>query len=172
MKRYNFVIMSALAFVLAVSAFAREKQEKEENGKPKEKAEKGEKHLKKSDLPAAVQKTADEQSQGATVKGYATEMEKGKRVYEVELTVNGHDKDVTIAADGTILEVEEQAAVDSLPSSVRDGLQKKAGAGNITKVETITKNGKLVAYEAVVKNGKKTKEIQVGPDGQPLAKKE
>jgi uncharacterized membrane protein YkoI len=167
MKRHNFLIMFALALFLPVSASAQEKQEKKQ-----ETAEKSEQHLKKSDLPAAVQKTADEQSQGATVKGYATEMEKGKRVYEVELTVNGHDKDVTIAADGTVLEVEEQAAIDSLPSSVRDGLQKKAGAGSITKVETITKNGKLVAYEAVVKNGKKTKEIQVGPEGQPLTKKE
>jgi hypothetical protein len=158
MKRNNIVF--AVALFLAVTAFAQEK------------AEKGEKHLKKTDLPAAVQKTADEQSHGATVKGYATEIEDGKRVYEVELTVNGHGKDVTIAADGTVLEVEEEAAMDSLPAAVRGGLQKKAGSGSITKVESITKNGNLVAYEAVVKTGKKSKEIQVGPDGQPLTKKE
>ena len=49
-----------------------------------------EKKIKKSDMPAAVQKTADEQSKGATVKGYSTEVEDGKTIYEVELTVNGH----------------------------------------------------------------------------------
>lgn len=166
MKRYNFAVMLALALFLAVSAFAQEKKEKSEG------AYKGEKHLKKSDLPAAVQKTADEQSQGATVKGYATEMENGKRVYEVELELNGHGKDVTIAADGTVLEIEEEAAMDSLPAEVRDGLKKKAGTDNIAKVETITKNGNLVAYEAVVKSGNKSKEIQVGPNGETLKKKE
>lgn len=157
MKRFNFAVMFALALFVVVGASAQGK---------------GEKHLKKSDLPAAVQKTADEQSQGATVKGYATEMENGKRVYEVELTANGHGRDVTIAADGTVLEVEEEVSMDSLPAAVREGLQKKAGAGNITKVESLTKNGKLVAYEAVVTSGKKNKEIQVGPDGQTLAHKE
>jgi uncharacterized membrane protein YkoI len=151
---------------MAVPAFAQEKMDK------KEKPEKGEKHLKRSALPAAVQKTADEQSKGSTVKGYATEMENGMRVYEVELNAGGHTKDVTIAEDGTVLAIEEQVNFDKLPAAVADALKKKAGSGSITKVESITKNGNLVAYEAVVKTGKKTAEIQVGPDGQDLPKKE
>jgi hypothetical protein len=36
-------------------------------------------------------------------------------------------------------------------------------------VESITKNGKLVAYEAAVKTGTKNSEVQVGPDGKKLA---
>ncbi len=89
------------------------------------------KALKKSDLPAAVRKTADEQSKGATVRGYASEVEDGKLQYELQLTVGGHSKDA--------------------------------------KVESLTKSGKLVAYEAQVLTGKKHSEVQVGPDGQPLA---
>jgi hypothetical protein len=127
------------------------------------------KPLKKSDLPAAVQKTADEQSTGATVRGYASEVEDGKLQYEVQLTVNGHSKDLSIAPDGKLLEIEEQVALDSLPAPVREGLQKKAGAGKITKVESLTKHGTLVAYEAQVLTGKKKSEVQVGPDGKPLA---
>ena len=42
----------------------------------------------------------------------------------------------------------------------------------IGKVESLTKKGKLVAYEAVVTNGKKHSEIQVGPDGKKLAKEQ
>ena len=34
-----------------------------------------EKALKKSELPAAVQKTADEQSKNATIRGYSSEVE-------------------------------------------------------------------------------------------------
>lgn len=128
-----------------------------------------EKTLQKSELPAAVQKTADEQSKAATVRGYASEVEDGKLQYEVQLTVNGHSKDVSIASDGAVLEVEEQVELSALPAGVREGLQKKAGAGKIAKVESLTKGGKLVAYEAQVLTGKKRSEVQVGPDGQSLA---
>jgi hypothetical protein len=127
-----------------------------------------EKHLKKSDLPPAVQKVADQQSQGATVRGYSSETEDGKLQYEVSMTVNGHSKDVAIAPDGTINEVEEQVFLDKLPSSVRDALQKKAAPGKIVKVESLTKHDQLVAYEAQVTTGGKKSEIQVGPDGGTL----
>jgi len=61
--------------------------------------------------------------------------------------------------------VEEEIALDSLPAEVRRGLQQKAGSGKILKVESLTKQDKLVAYEAVVQANGKKKEIQVGPDG-------
>ena len=44
-----------------------------------------------------------------------------------------------------------------------------AAGGKIGKVESLTKQGKLVAYEAVVTAGTKHHEIQVGPDGKKLA---
>jgi hypothetical protein len=131
-----------------------------------------EKKLQRSDLPAAVQKTADEQSKGATVKGYSSEVEDGKLSYEVQLTLNGHGRDVAIDSSGVVLEVEDEMDIASLPSAVQDGLKKKAGDGKILKVESLTKKGKLVAYEAVVQTGTKKKEIQVGPDGKPLAHEE
>lgn len=127
-----------------------------------------EKKITKADLPAAVQKTVDAQIQGATVRGFSTEIENGKRIYEAELTVNGHSKDISMDKDGNIVEIEEQVSLDSLPQAVRDGLTHAAGSGTITKVEALTKNNKLVAYEAAVKNGAKRSEIQVGPDGKKL----
>jgi RNA polymerase sigma factor (sigma-70 family) len=73
---------------------------------------------------------------------------------------------------GQIVEVEEQVVVDSLSPAVRDGLQAKAGKGKLVKVESLTKHGKLVAYEAQVVNDGKRSEVQVGPDGKPLAHEE
>ncbi len=128
-----------------------------------------EKKLQRSELPPAVQKTVDDQSKGATVKGFSTEVEDGKKIYEVQLTVNGHGKDVSMDAQGHVLEIEEETSLESLPAAVRDGLTKAAGKGTIRKVESITKNGKLVAYEAAVKTGTKNSEVQVGPDGKKLA---
>jgi len=127
-----------------------------------------EKKIKRSDLPPAVEKTVAEQSSGATIRGFSTEKEKGQTLYEVEMTVNGHSKDVLMAADGSIVEVEEQVAPDSLSAEVKAGLQAKAGKGKIVKIESLTKKGKLVAYEAQVETNGKKSEVQVGPDGKPL----
>jgi len=127
-----------------------------------------EKKIKRSDLPTAVEKTVAVQSTGATIRGFSTEIENGKTLYEAELTVNGHSKDISMTADGSIVEIEEQVPLDSLPAEVKAGLQAKAGTGKILKVESLTKKDKIVAYEAKVEtNGKKT-EVQVGPDGKPL----
>lgn len=144
--------LAIAVLVLTVAAFAEEQEKK----------------IARADLPPAVEKTVAAQSQGATVKGFSQEKENGQTFYEAEMTVNGHSKDVLIDATGAIAEVEEQVALDSLPASVRDGLQAKAGKGKITKVESITKHDKLVAYEAKVNTGGKKSEVQVGPDGKSL----
>jgi hypothetical protein len=127
-----------------------------------------EKKIKRSDLPPAVEKTVAAQSVGASIRGFSAEKEKGQTFYEAEMMVNGHSKDVLIAADGTVVEVEEQVALDSLSPEVKAGLQAKAGKGRILKVESLTKKDKLVAYEARVETDGKKSEVQVGPDGKPL----
>lgn len=127
-----------------------------------------EKKIKRSDLPAAVEKTIAAESAGATIKGFSREKENGQIFYEVEMTVNGHTKDVLMDANGTVVEVEEKVAVDALSPEVKAGLLAKAGKGKITAVETIKKHGKLVAYEAKVNTNGKKSEVQVGPDGKPL----
>src|ERR1700736_244541 len=124
--------------------------------------------IKRSDLPPAVEKTVGEVSSGATIKGFNKEVEKGQTSYEVEMVVSGHSKDVQIDPNGEVTEIEEQVTMDSLSPEVKDGLNAKAAGGRITKVESLTKKGKIVAYEAVVRNGAKKSEIQVGPDGKPL----
>ena len=132
-------------------------------------AQEKERKLKRSELPTAVQKTVDQESQGATIRGYSSETDNGQLEYEVAMTVRGHNRDVTIAADGAVVEIEEEIALDSLPAPVRTGLLHLAGSGKILNVETLTKRGALVAYEAHVRTGAKRSEIQVGPDGKPLA---
>ncbi len=131
-----------------------------------------EKAVKRSELPAAVQQTVDAQSKGATVKGFARETENGRTFYEAEMTVNGHSKDLLMDANGNVVEIEEQVSLDSLPAAVREALQKEAEGGTIQRVESLTKRGKLVAWEAVVKNGSERREVQVGPNGEELEQEE
>jgi hypothetical protein len=128
-----------------------------------------EKKLKREQLPPAVEKTVAAESQGATIKGFATEVEKGKRLYEVELVIEGRSKDISMDKNGNIVEVEAEVTMGSLPAAVQQGLKKSAGAGTIGKIESLTKGGKLVAYEAHVTRGARRSEIQVGPNGEKLA---
>jgi hypothetical protein len=150
MKTSYLFVAAASGLLLAGSASAQEKK------------------IKRSDLPPAVEKTVAAQSEGATIKGFSTEKEKGETFYEAEMMVAGHSKDVLIATDGTVVEVEEQVVLDSLSVDVKAGLQAKAGKGKILKLESLTKKGKLVAYQAQVDTNGKKSEVQVGPDGKPL----
>ncbi|MDP9038491.1 MAG: hypothetical protein M3O02_04340 [Acidobacteriota bacterium] len=128
--------------------------------------------IDRSKLPPAVEKTVEEQSQGATIKGFMTETEGGVFEYEAEMVVNGHTKDIAIAKDGTLLEIEEEVAMNTLPDAVQKALTAKAAGAKITKVETLTKKGKLVAYEAATVKGTKKSEFQLGPNGEKLAHEE
>lgn len=131
-------------------------------------AQEQEKAIHRSDLPPVVEKTVTAQSKGAIIKGFSQEKENGQTYYEAEMTVNGRSRDVLIDPNGNVVEVEEQVALDSLPTVVKEGLQAKAGQGKIVKVESLTKHDKLVAYEAKVQAAGKRSEIQVSPEGKPL----
>ena len=131
-----------------------------------------EKKINREQLPPAVEKTVAAETEGATIKGFASEREHGQQFYEASLIVNGHHKDILIDAAGNVVEVEEEVSFDSLPAIVQEALKRRAGGGTITLVESLTKNGQLVAYEAHIKHGIRRSEIQVGPNGEKLKRPE
>ena len=59
-----------------------------------------EKKVRRNQLPAAVEKTVAAESQGATIKGFSREVEKGKIYYEAEMSINGHGKDILMDTRG------------------------------------------------------------------------
>jgi hypothetical protein len=119
-------------------------------------------------LPPAVERTVAEQSKDATIGGFSTEMDKGKRLYEVALKVNGHGKDISMDADGSIIEVEEEVSMDSLPAEVKAGLMQAAGTGTIGKVDHLQRRDNWSHTKQLSRRAKRH-EIQVGPDGKKLA---
>ena len=127
-----------------------------------------ERKIARRNLPAAVARTAATESQGAKIRGYSQEQEKGQTFYEVEMTVNGHHRDVLIDSSGTVVEVEEQVQLIDVPAAVRDSLRAAAGKGKVTGVESITKGGRIVAYEARVNTKGKRSEVSVDPDGKRI----
>ena len=127
-------------------------------------AQDSEKKVKMSDLPAAVQQAVKDYSKDAKIRGLATEMDKGKKVYEAELTVAGHSKDVTFDADGHIVSVEEETTLANIPAAAREAIQRAVGKGKIVEVEMVTEDGKTF-YEAQLKTGGKKSEVKVDASG-------
>ena len=125
------------------------------------------KPIKMQDMPPAVQKAVQEQTKGAEIKGLLTEVEDGKTFYEVETIANGRTRDLLLDKTGKLVEVEEQATLDSIPPPAKAAIEKKAAGGKVTKVETVTK-GDAVSYEAAItgKSGKKSS-VAVKADGSP-----
>jgi len=80
------------------------------------------KKIDRSALPPAVEMTVAAQTQGATVKGFSTEVEYDKRIYEVAMTVNGHARSVEIDEHGVVLETEDEVPMSALPPAVKAAL--------------------------------------------------
>ncbi len=119
------------------------------------------------DLPAAVRTTVVALTKSAELRGVSREIEKGKTYYEAETMVNGRSRDLLIDAAGHLVEVEQEVELSSIPEAARTALQKRAGTGKVSKVESVTK-GSTVTYEAVIEvNGKKS-EAAVSADGTRL----
>jgi uncharacterized membrane protein YkoI len=117
--------------------------------------------IKLADLPAPVQKTIQEQTKNAELKGLSKEVQNGKTFYEVETIVNGKSRDLLVDPSGRIVELEEATTIESVPAAVKAALAPK---GKILRIETVTK-GNAVSYEAVVSNNGKKSEIAVEADG-------
>jgi hypothetical protein len=149
MRRLTFAV--AMVLVLGGSAMAQEKKEKS---------------LQIKDLPAAVQKTVQDNLKGAQIKSIGKEKEDGIEQYEVETVLNGKSRDFNVDSKGTLLVVEETTTIDAIPAAAKAGILKKVADGKLDEVETFTKPGQPAMYEAAYtdKKGKKH-EVLVKADG-------
>jgi hypothetical protein len=119
--------------------------------------------IQAKDLPPAVQAIVLEATRGATIKGYAREVEGGKTMFEVETTANGHSRDLLFDASGTLVEIEEATSLAAVPTAVRTVLEAR---GRVLTVEEVTRC-KTISYEATVERNGKKSEAAVNADGKP-----
>jgi hypothetical protein len=122
-----------------------------------------EKKIKQANLPAAVQKTAADNTAGATVTGYTSDKVDGALVYQMNLTSDGRTRSVVMDAQGAIVSVEQEVAWTDLPEKIQQNFAGVQGKGKFEAVSTITKDGQIVAYEGVlIKNGERN-HVRVKP---------
>ena len=148
----NFSFLSRLSFIACVmvlllqSSFVQEKKISEE------------------ELPTAVRATFEKSYPHAKIQGVSQEVEKGKKVYEIESMDGTVRRDLLFKADGSIVEIEEELAAGDLPAAVKATIQKKYPSEKVEKAEKITK-GSIEEYELHLLAGKTRYEVVVAPDG-------
>ena len=146
--------MRALPVLFAMVALVAEAQEKKGKG------------LQLKDLPAAVQKTVQDHLMGGEIKSIVKEKEDGAEQYEVESVLNGNSGDFNVDTKGNLLLVEVATTLDAIPPAAKASILKKVADGKVAAVETFTKTGQAMMYEASYtgKNGKQH-EALVKADG-------
>ena len=97
--------------------------------------EKKEKTLALKDLAPAVQKTIQAELKGGEIKSIGKETEHGVAQYEVETMLNGKHRDFNVDTKGTLLLVEEETSIESIPAAAKAAILKKVGDGKLGMVE-------------------------------------
>ncbi len=116
-------------------------------------------------LPAAVQAAIRHNLTGE-IRNIHKEIENGLEQYEVESLVDGKKRDFSVDSQGVLLVVETETTIDAVPSAAKAAILKKAGSGKVIGVETFSKPGQPMMYEATYTNeaGQK-REVLVKADG-------
>ena len=118
-----------------------------------------EKTITKKDVPAAVLAAFAKAYPKAVIRGYSTEVDEGRRVYEVESVEGKTHRDITYASDGKVVSVEESLDASALPAPVRAAFEKKFPGARILLAEKVTA-GATQNYELHFEhNGKKAEVV-------------
>jgi Putative beta-lactamase-inhibitor-like, PepSY-like len=118
-----------------------------------------------SGCPAAVTTGIMKAFPRATIGTCKAEHEHGKDIFEVKLTkANGDKVEVDIAPDGTVLQIEENVAIDALPDAVKKAFAAKYPKAKATGAEKQTA-GNQVHYEIAFQTDKGRKEATFSSDG-------
>ena len=125
-----------------------------------------EKRIQRRDLPPPVERAVQAQSAGARIRGFTQESIHGKTIYEAELTVSGHSKDVSFDAAGNVVGIEEEVSLNSIPAAAREAIEKAAAGDQIRKVERVTE-GSATSYEVAYTKAGRSREYSVNADGSP-----
>ena len=122
-----------------------------------------EKKVKQANLPSAVQKTAELESAGATVSGYTKDTVEGETIYQMALLVDGKTKEVSIGADGNVVSTQQEISWDAVPVDVQGTFTKAAGKGKLGSFRSVSKDGKVVSYNAMLDTKGNKDRISVKP---------
>ena len=158
-RRWTWVVLAGvgLASAVALTVLAKEKGAGEQAGKE----DADEQKVALEQVPAPAREVLTKLAGGAKIDEVTKESENGTEVFEGKWTANGKVREASVAADGSLLQMEESLTANDLPASVKAALDKQmADAENVSYVKkTIT------LYEAEGQVNGKKREATVSPAG-------
>jgi uncharacterized membrane protein YkoI len=136
-------------------------------------AEKGE----KGSLPAAIEAAVKALMPNATIEKSKLGEEKVS-AYEIDVKDNSKEAEVTVAEDGTAIDVEYTETMDTVPAAVSTAIKaQNAEIKEVVKVveyarvKVVKLDAPVTSYEAeIIKDGKKM-EVEFAADGKILKQK-
>jgi uncharacterized membrane protein YkoI len=134
------------------------------------------------EVPPPARAAILKESENGSIRKIELKAEGGRQVYAAEIIVGSTKIELEVAADGTVLDrdeedyagegVEEEAvALDDAPPAVREAILKEAKGAEITELERKRRAGKPV-YAAEFLEGGKEIEIWVAEDGALISREE
>jgi hypothetical protein len=128
-----------------------------------------EQSVKRSQVPKAILEAFAKAYPNATMKGFSKETENKQTVYEVESVEGKTSRDITYAADGTVISLEESMPFSALPATVQATFKKEFAKAEIRTCEKVVEQG-TTKYELLVITGSAREEVVLGADGAILAR--
>jgi len=131
----------------------------------------GEKEGKKCSLPAAIEAAVKAFFPNGVISEGKQE-EKEIKAYEIEVKVGDKESDVKVAEDGTVMEVESDETIETVPAAVAETIKaQNAEVKEVSKeveyakVQVVKLDTPETTYSAeIIKDGKKI-EIEIAADG-------
>ena len=115
--------------------------------------EEDDKPVKFGDLPAAVAKAIKAAAGEAKLKTLVLGDEDGTPAYEAVWHARGHQQEIAVAKDGSVLGREEIITREEAPEIIRAAISKEAGSSKVLEVEKVLEKGKTF-FEATIQKGK------------------
>ena len=110
-----------------------------------------EKGITEKELPQEVMTAFETSYPGASVQGYAREMDKGKMYYEISFEFKGAQIDILYNPEGEVVERETTISEEEMPVQIRDAVMKEVPDYSLILIERIEKDNQLY-YEAKVQD--------------------
>ena len=132
-----------------------------------------ESEIKLDQVPKAVMDAANAKFPGAKIREAAKETEDNRTLYELELSHEGHNMDVSFQEDGTLVVVETQLTDNEVPEAVSAAVKAKYPDAKIKLVESVKKGPKVKKevdyYEFHLTTAdRKSAEVEVDGNGKIL----
>ena len=101
--------------------------------------------------------------------GYTSEKVDGAMVYTMDLVASGLTRGIVMDSQGNVLSTQQEVAWSELPADIQKNFTNVSSKGKLGAVSTVSKNGKIVAYEAVLVVKGERNHVRVKPNAADLS---